>query len=61
MFCYVYRGKSTSKRQQQHDENKRVEMRTTTTKISLGNSSTRSHMKKFRGLKQNKDPWSIGK
>jgi hypothetical protein len=39
MFCYVYRGKSMRKRQQKHDENKRVEMRTTTMKISLGNAS----------------------
>jgi hypothetical protein len=61
MFCYVYRGESTRKRQQRRDENKRVEMRTTTTKRSLGNASTRPHMKKFRGLEQNKDPWSIGK
>jgi hypothetical protein len=60
MFCYVYRGKSTRKRQQQRDENKRVEMRTTTTKRSLGNASTRLHLKKFRGLEQNKYPWSIG-
>jgi hypothetical protein len=27
----------------------------------LGNASTRPHMKKFRGLEQNKNPWSIGK
>jgi hypothetical protein len=60
MFCYVYRGNSTWKRQQQCDENKRVEMRTTTMKRSLGNASTRPHMKKFRGLEQNQDPWSIG-
>ena len=61
MFCYVYRGKIPKKRQQQRDGNKRVEMRTTTTKRSLGNASIRPLMKKFRGLEQNKDPWSIGK
>jgi hypothetical protein len=38
MFCYVHWGKSTKKRQQQHDENKIVEMRTTATKRSLGNT-----------------------
>jgi hypothetical protein len=43
MFCYVQRGKSTKKRQQQHDENKIVEMRMTTTKRSLGNASIRPH------------------
>jgi hypothetical protein len=46
---------------QQYDENKRVEMKTTTTKRSLGNASIRPDMKKFRDLEQNKDPWSIGK
>ena len=49
------------KRQQQRDENKRVEMRTTTTKRSLGNAFIRPHVKKFRSLEQNKDPWIIGK
>jgi hypothetical protein len=34
MFCYEYRGKSTRKRQQHCNENKRVEMRTTSTKRS---------------------------
>jgi hypothetical protein len=48
------------KMQQQREENKRVEMRMTTMKRSLGNASTRPHMKKFRGLEQNKGPWSIG-
>jgi hypothetical protein len=61
MFCYVHRGKSTEKRQQQHDENKMVEMRTTTMKRSLGNASIRPHKMKFRSLEQNKDPKSIGK
>jgi hypothetical protein len=62
MFCYdVHRGKSTKKRQQQHDENKMVEMRTTTTKRSLGNASVRPHEMKFRSLEQNKNPRSIGK
>jgi hypothetical protein len=53
-------GKSTQKRQQQHDENKIVEMRTTM-KRSLGNASVRPHEMKFRSLKQNKNPRSIGK
>jgi hypothetical protein len=61
MFCYVHRGKSTKKRQKQHDENKIVEMRRTTTKRSLGNASIRQHEMKFRSLEQNKDPKSIGK
>jgi hypothetical protein len=60
MFCYV-QGKSRKRRQQQHDENKIVEMRTTTTKRSLGNASIRPHEMKFRSLEQNKDPRSIGK
>jgi hypothetical protein len=41
MFCYVHRGKSTKKRQQQHDEDKMVKMRTTTTKRSLANAFIR--------------------
>jgi hypothetical protein len=61
MFCYVHREKSTKKRQQQHDENKIVEMRTTTTKRRLGNASIRPHEIKFRSLEQNKDPKSIDK
>jgi hypothetical protein len=61
MFCYVHRGKSMKKRQQQHDENKIVEMRTTTTKRSLGNASIGPHEMKFKSLKQNKDAKSIGK
>jgi hypothetical protein len=61
MLCYVHRGKSTKKRQQQHNGNKIVEMRTTTTKRSLGNASIRPHEMKFRSLEQNKDPKSIGK
>jgi hypothetical protein len=61
MFCYVHRGKSTKKRQHQHDENKIVEMRTTTTKRSLGNSSIRPHKMKFRSLEQNKDPRALAK
>jgi hypothetical protein len=32
-----------------------------TRKRCLGNASTRPHMKKFSGLVQNKDPWSISK
>jgi hypothetical protein len=61
MLCYVHRGKSTKKRQQQHNENKIVEMRTTTTKRSLGNASVRPHEMKFRSLEQNKHPKNIGK
>jgi hypothetical protein len=61
MFCYVHRGKSTKKRQQQHDQNKIVEMRTTTTKRSLGNASIGPHEMKFRSLEQKKDPKRIGK
>jgi hypothetical protein len=61
MFCYVHRGESTKKRQQQHDENKIVEMRTTTTKRSLGNASIGPHEMKFRSLDQNKDSKIIGK
>jgi hypothetical protein len=61
MFFYVHRGKSTKKRQQQHNENKIVEIRTTTTKRSLGNASIRPHEMKFRSLEQNKDPKSIYK
>jgi hypothetical protein len=61
MFCYVHRGKSTKKRQPQHDENKIVEMRTTTTKRSLGNASIGPCEMKFRSLEQNKDAKSIGK
>jgi hypothetical protein len=62
MFGYVHRGKSTKKRQQQqHDENKIMEMRTTTTKRSLGNASIGPHEIKFRSLEQNKDSKSIGK
>jgi hypothetical protein len=38
-----------------------VEMRTTTTKRSLGNASIGPHEMKFRSLEQNKDPKSISK
>jgi hypothetical protein len=61
MFCYVHRGKSTKKRQQQHDENKIVDMRTTATKRSLGNASIGPHEMKFISLEQNKDPNRICK
>jgi hypothetical protein len=44
-----------------HGENKIVEMRTTTTKRSLGNASIGPHEMKFRSLKKNKDSKSIGK
>jgi hypothetical protein len=61
MFCYVHRGKSMKKEAATHDENKIVEMRTTITKISLGNASIGPHEMKFRSLEQNKDSKSIGK
>jgi hypothetical protein len=61
MFCYVHRGKSTKNRKQQHDENKIVEMRTTTTKRSLGNASIGPHEMEFRSLEKNKDSKSIFK
>jgi hypothetical protein len=44
-----------------HHENKIVEMRTTTTKRSLGNTSIGPHEMKFRSMEQNKDPKIIGK
>jgi hypothetical protein len=61
MFCYVHRGKSTKKRQQQHDENKIVEMRTATTKRSLGNTSIGPHEMKFRSLVKTKTPRALAK
>jgi hypothetical protein len=61
MFCYVHRGKSTKKEAATHNENKIVEVRTTTTKRSLGNASIGPHEMKFRSLEQNKDSKSIGK
>jgi hypothetical protein len=54
-------GKIHEKEAVAHDENKIVEMRTTTTKRSLGNASIRPHEMKFISLEQNKDPKSIGK
>jgi hypothetical protein len=47
MFCYVRRGKSMKKRQQQRDENKVVEMKTMTTIRILGNASIKPHMVEF--------------
>jgi hypothetical protein len=44
-----------------HDENKIVEMRTTTTKRSLGNASIGPSEMKLRILEQKKDSKSIGK
>jgi hypothetical protein len=61
MFFYVHRGKSTKKRQQQHDENKIVEMRTTTIKRSLGNASIGPREMKFRSLEQKKTPRALAK
>jgi hypothetical protein len=57
----MYTGGNPKKRQLQYDENKMAKVRMTTTKRSLGNASIRPLMKKFRSLKQNKDPWSISK
>jgi hypothetical protein len=58
----MYTGQNPrKKRQQQYDENKIVEMRTTTTKRRLGNVSNRPHEMKFRSLKQNQDHKSFGK
>jgi hypothetical protein len=54
-------GKIHEKEEAAHDENKVAEMRTTTTKRSLGNASIRPHEMKFRSLEQNKDSKSIGK
>jgi hypothetical protein len=44
-----------------HDENKIVEMRTTTTKRSLGNASIRPHEMKFRSLEKTKTPRELAK
>jgi hypothetical protein len=44
-----------------HDENKIVEMRTTTMKRSMGNTYIGPHEMKFRSLEQKKDSKSIGK
>jgi hypothetical protein len=62
-ICSVlYTGENPrKKRQQQHDENKIVEMRTTTTKRSLDNASIGPHDMKFRSLEKNKYSKSIGK
>jgi hypothetical protein len=57
----MYTGGNPKKSQLQYDENKMAKVRMTTTKRSLGNASIRPLMKKFRSLKQNKDPWSISK
>jgi hypothetical protein len=54
-------GKVHEKEAAAHGENKIVEMRTTTTKMSLGNASIGPHEMKFRSLEQNKDPKSIFK
>jgi hypothetical protein len=61
MLCYVNRGKSKKNRKKQYNPNKRVEMTTTTTKRSMEKTSIRPHMKKFKDLEQNKDPWIISK
>jgi hypothetical protein len=57
----MYTGKIYEKDAAAHGENKIVEMRTTTTKMSFGNASIRPHEMKFRSLEQNKDPKSIDK
>jgi hypothetical protein len=59
MLCT--QGKFHEKEAAAYDENKIVEMRTTTTKRSLGNASIGPHEMKFRSLEQNKDSQSIGK
>jgi hypothetical protein len=51
MLCYV-QGKIHEKEAAAHDENKIVEMRTTTMKRSLGNASIGPHEMKFRSLEQ---------
>jgi hypothetical protein len=64
IFVYVLlctQGKIHEKEAAAQDENKIVEMRTTTMKKSLGNASIGPHEMKFRNLEQNKDPKSIGK
>jgi hypothetical protein len=57
----MYTGENTRKEAATHGENKIVEMRTTTTKRSLGNASIGPHEMKFRSLEQNKDSKSIVK
>jgi hypothetical protein len=57
----MYTGEIHEKEAAAHDENKIVEMGTTTTKRSLGNSSIGPHEMKFRSLEQNKDSKSISK
>jgi hypothetical protein len=55
------RGLNPRKEAAAHGENKIVEMRTTTTKRSLGNASIGPREMKFKSLEQNKDSKSIGK
>jgi hypothetical protein len=57
----MYTGEIHEKEAAAHDENKIVEMRTTTTKRSLGNASIGPHEMKFRSLEQNKYSKSIVK
>jgi hypothetical protein len=57
----MYTRENPRKKAAAHDENKIVEMRTTTTKRSLGNASIGQHEMKFRSLEQNKDSKSIDK
>jgi hypothetical protein len=57
----MYTGEIHEKEAATHGENKIVKMRTTTTKMSLGNASIRLYEMKFRSLAQNKNPKSIGK
>jgi hypothetical protein len=61
MFCYVHRGKATKKEAAAHNENKIVEMRTTTAKRSLGNASIGPREMKFRSLEQKKTPRALEK
>jgi hypothetical protein len=57
----MYTGEIYEKEAAAHDENKIVEMRTTTTKRSLGNASIGPREMKFRSLEKNKASKSIGK
>jgi hypothetical protein len=57
----MYTGENPWKRGSSTREKKIVEMRTTTTKMILGNASIRPHEMKFRSLEQNKDPIALAK
>jgi hypothetical protein len=64
IFVYVLlytQGKIHEKEAAAHDENKIVEMRTTTTKWSLGNASIRPHEMKFKSLEKTNTPRALAK